>query len=568
MVVVVIYTIDCLFLPVSCRRQGRINQGCSQFKLYAVSGQPMKYLIFFNCLLLSSWCFAENYPVADRLCDGYPQAKVGTAENICVGVVAQGRKAYGWNKPRRILQVPGKSQFLITDMGGWQRGRGKLWLLDTAKKPATVTALLSGLKLPHGLELGPKGQFYVGESNRIFRFRLRNNKAIGVQTVVSNLPDWNDHRHPLTHFIFDQDSNLIVNVGAPSDDCKADARAVFCTQVNDTPETNAAVRRYPYIAANNSWSSAFEVIARGLRNSMALSSHSSGVLLQAENSVDLPGDEQPFEEINLLEDGGFYGWPYCYDNDQISSLWPTHGGKICADKRAHKRPWVLMPAHAAPLDMRYYTGDMFDELKNSLLVSWHGYRDTGHRLVSYPVDGFGLPKRSAQAYYFIDNNHRGRNPPFTRRAYPPTANIAQAQEVISQMNAVAGVRPMGRPVGITVADDGAIWMVDDVNQAILRIARGAPYNVPALDEPDTGGSATVAVSDSAAAEVFLTRCQGCHGLPATVETMRLPEHWLVKEGEVRVMEQRLFHDTVRPMPPDAPLTTEQVQKIRNWVNTL
>lgn len=541
---------------------------CNKFKLYAVSGQPMKYLIIFNCLLLTSLCFAETYPVSEQSCDGYPQAQVGTAENVCVGVVAQGTKAYGWKKPRRIVQVPGKRQFLITDMGGWERGRGHVWLLDTTKKPVTLTSLLSRLNLPHGLEIGPKGQFYVGESNRIFRFRLRNNKATGIQTVVGNLPDWKAHRHPLTHFIFDQDANLIVNVGAPSDDCKADARAVYCTQVNDTPTTHAAVRRYDYQAASNRWSPDFKVVARGLRNSMALSSHPSGVLLQAENSVDLPGAEQPFEEINVLEEGGFYGWPYCYDNDQVSHLWPTHGGKICADRREHRRPWVLMPAHAAPLDMRYYHGDMFSELKNSLLVAWHGYRDTGHRLVSYAVDGFGLPKRSKQAYYYIDDNHPGRNPPFTRRAYPPADNVAQAHEVIGQMNAVSGVRPMGRPVGITVADDGAIWMVDDVNQAVLRIARGVAYNAKPSDKPGVGSATTVAVTDKQAAEVLLTRCQSCHNLPKTVETMRLPSQWLLKNEGMRLIEQRLFYDTVRPMPPDAPLLLEERQTLQSWVEAL
>jgi hypothetical protein len=227
-----------------------------------------------------------------------------------------------------------------------------------------------------------------------------------------------------------------------------------------------------------------------------------------------------------------------------------------------------MPAHAAPLDMRYYNGDMFKELQNSLLVSWHGYRDTGHRLVSYAVDGFGLPKRSKQAYYFIDDNHPGRNPPFTRRAYPPTDNIAQAHEVISQMNAVSGIRPMGRPVGITVADDGAIWMVDDVNQAVLRIARGEAYNAKPTDKPGIGNEATIAVKDKQAAEVFLTRCQSCHNLPKTAETMRLPSQWLMKNEGMRLIEERLFHDTVRPMPPDSPLLLEEQQKIQSWITTL
>ena len=38
-------------------------------------------------------------------------------------------------------------------------------------------------------------------------------------------------------------------------------------------------------------------------------------------------------------------------------------------------------------------------------------------------------------------------------------------------NAVASKRPMGAPVGLAVAADGAIWLADDRNGHILRIAK-------------------------------------------------------------------------------------------------
>jgi glucose/arabinose dehydrogenase len=37
-----------------------------------------------------------------------------------------------------------------------------------------------------------------------------------------------------------------------------------------------------------------------------------------------------------------------------------------------------------------------------------------------------------------------------------------------------GVRPMGTPVGLAVADDGAIWVTEDKNATILRIAPDRP----------------------------------------------------------------------------------------------
>ena len=54
-------------------------------------------------------------------------------------------------------------------------------------------------------------------------------------------------------------------------------------------------------------------------------------------------------------------------------------------------------------------------------------------------------------------------------------NIAQGEEIISQLNAVANIRPRGRPAGMTVAEDGSIWLLDDVNKALLRVAKGESY---------------------------------------------------------------------------------------------
>ena len=51
------------------------------------------------------------------------------------------------------------------------------------------------------------------------------------------------------------------------------------------------------------------------------------------------------------------------------------------------------------------------------------------------------------------------------------AQVAAApfNELISGWHKVNGVRPHGAPVGMTVASDGAIWLVEDKNQTIVRI---------------------------------------------------------------------------------------------------
>jgi glucose/arabinose dehydrogenase len=453
-------------------------------------------------------------------------------------------------------------------MGGWKRGRGRVWLLDTSKTPVKITSLIKDLKLPHGLEIGPKGMFYVGVTDKIFRFKLSGNRAVEIKTVVSKLPDFKKHNHPLTHFIFDNKNNLIDNVGAPSDQCEEDKREVFCSSVNDTKETHAAIRSYPYIPGSNLWNPDYKVLASGLRNSMALASHESGTLLQAENSIDLPNSNEPFEELNLIEEGGFYGWPYCYDNDKVNRLWPTHGRRICHDPEKHKQPWILLPPHGAPLDMRYYNGDMFESLKGKLLISLHGYRQTGHRLLSYTVDEKGLPVQSIAANYGVDPVNGAIDQTFSTTFFPSFDNVSQADEIISRLNDVPKVRPKGRPVGITVADDGSIWILDDVNKALFRLAKGKSYNPTETDEADSDQTLQVAVKDIKAANVFLERCLTCHELPASADTMKIPATWLKKEGDMSVLEQRLFHTPTRPMPPTVALTDEQRDTLKKWLDNL
>ena len=523
----------------------------------------MKYLILFIYLFFSGSIGAADYLSGETDCDGYPQAKVGTLEGVCVGIVVQQATGAKWLKPRRIVQVPLTQQFIVTDMGGWKRGKGVVWLLDTAFKPAKLTALINDLKLPHGLEIGPDGLFYIGETDRIFRFRLRDNKAVEVETIIRGLPDFPAHNHPLTHFIFDHHNNLIVNIGAPSDQCEDDKLAVMCSAVNSSLKSHAAVRRYAYNQLLKNWSLNYEVIATGLRNSMALASHPSGTLLQAENSIDLEELGEPFEEINRIDTGGFFGWPYCYDNNKMNRLWPTHGSKICSDTRQHQQPWIVMPAHAAPLDMRYYRGAMFPSLNGKLLVSWHGYRRTGHRLVSYAVDEKGLPLRSNTATYNIDPE--GFSTSFEQHAFPNMRNTAQAEEIISKMNEVSGIRPLGRPTGMTVAEDGSIWLLDDINKSLLRLAKGAAYD----ESSDvTRISKNITVKDAQVSGVFLNRCQRCHTLSVESGDMVIPAGWLEKEAGMSLLEQRVFDSPLRPMPPDSPLTVEEHRILRQWLSTM
>jgi hypothetical protein len=147
-----------------------------------------------------------------------------------------------------LLQLADDKAWLITDLGGWTDKRGKIWLM-TVEDPANVhlREVLGGLTLPHTIAYGPDGNIYVAEMNRIFRLDV---KAWTATSVVDGLPGNRLHigRHPLSHFTFDGNGDMLVNVGADTDQC-ADANGAplgaTCTETDgDSARGNSSLRLF------------------------------------------------------------------------------------------------------------------------------------------------------------------------------------------------------------------------------------------------------------------------------------------------------------------------------------
>jgi len=419
----------------------------------------------------------HTYHTGAATCDGWPRAPIGMAAGYCAGIVVSpppgAFSARQIRMPRTLLPLPSGRDWIVVDMGGWDISRGAVFRLNAeGGKPPRLTRLLSGLAMPHGLARGPDGKIYIGEMSRIFRFDPNAaDPAATIEPVVTGLPDNRLHpnRHPLSYFIFDANGDLLVNVGAPSDQCATSVNTPngtsFCLE-SEGAEKTAGVRRYAYLG-HGTWSRDFTMFARGLRNSLALARHASGTILQAENSIDFPSAHSPFEELNVLRNGAHYGWPYCYDMDKAAPAW-AHTGAMDCRSAAHEKPARLLPPHAAPLSMLYYDGAMFPQLRGRLLMTWHGYRPTGARVVAFTVDAKGIPVFTRHARYAEYSTGGTVN----TRSYPGPAS--EPLILTPHWDKRAGLRPMGTPVGLAVAEDGAIWVAEDKNATILRIAPDRP----------------------------------------------------------------------------------------------
>lgn len=406
---------------------------------------------------------AQGAYATDGDCGGRPMTTVRMASGYCLGLVWQGAGAEGPRMPRGLLALS-NGDWLVTDLGSWDQGRGAIWRLSFGADGAPRWRRLArGLSLPHTAARGPDGRIYVSEMNRILTLDPdAADPAATVRTAIGDLPDNRLHanRHPLSSFVFDANGDLLVNVGAPSDRCvdaRGRARANASGACIDSAAT-AQVRRHPYLG-NGRWAGDSTVFASGLRNSIALVRHPSGTILQGENSVDLTTPDHPYDEINVLRQGGHYGWPYCVDLATPLPGWSAAQARC----RQRDRPVALLPPHAAPLDLIYYDGAMFPELRGRLLMSWHGYRRAGGRVVAAETDGEGRPLTDIGGRYAI----------YPRGAvfYPASAPSLRGKVLTPGWDTVAGRQPRGAPVVLAVAADGSIWVTDDRNRAILRIAR-------------------------------------------------------------------------------------------------
>lgn len=208
------------------------------------------------------------------------------------------------------------------------------------------------LYMPNGVAY-KDNSLYVAETNQIIRFdqieRHLDNPPDPV-VIYDKLPS--DKHHGWKYLRFGKDNRLYTAVGAPCNIC--------------LPEKDI----YTSLVRLNKDGSGFEILARGIRNSVGFDwQPGTNKLFFTENGRDYMGDDLPPDELNKwTKKGQHFGYPFCHAGD-------VPDPKLAGDKQCKQfvAPEWKFKAHMAPLGMRFYTGKQFPKhYRNQLFVAQHG----------------------------------------------------------------------------------------------------------------------------------------------------------------------------------------------------
>lgn len=295
---------------------------------------------------------------------------------------------------------------------------------------ADVTRTVVEIPMAHGIHIQGR-TLWLATVTEVFRAELKPDGTPGeLVPVLQDLPDGG--QHPNRTLAIGPDGKLYVSVGST---CNA------CAEPN--PENGTILRAEPD-------GSGRAVFAKGLRNTIGFGwEPTTGVLYGMDHGIDWLGDDEQPEEFNRIEEGKDYGWPYVYADGKINPADKPPGKNPEAYAKGTEKPILYYTAHAAPMQMVFYSGDRFpadyrDDAFVAMHGSWNRAMPSGYEVVRVRFDD-GKPIA----------------------VEPFVGGFLSRQEDGSWT-------AFGRPVGLVVAKDGALLVSDDANGVIYRVAYTGP----------------------------------------------------------------------------------------------
>lgn len=302
-------------------------------------------------------------------------------------------------------------------------------------KADEIKTVVSGLRRPHGLEFycspvsNERCKLFIAEENQVavYDYDEIGFRALNKKKIV-DLPTGGNHS-TRTLLIVPPDvpggkERLLISVGSSCNVCHEENIARGKIMASDLDGANLAV------------------YAAGLRNSVFLTKHPvTGMVFATEMGRDLLGDDLPPDEINIIREGGNYGWPTCFGNNIHDTDFDknTYVRNPCMDP-FETPSHIDIPAHSAPLGLGFVpaTDAWPQKFWHNLFVAYHGSwnrsEPTGYKVVRYELDPSG--------------DYEGNSP----RAHDFITGWLQGDDKDESI---------GRPAGVLLTEDGKIFISDD-----------------------------------------------------------------------------------------------------------
>jgi glucose/arabinose dehydrogenase len=261
--------------------------------------------------------------------------------------------------------------------------------------------VLDNLNRPHGLAFDG-GMLYVAETDKVVKYfyEPETYQATSPQVLFS-LPGGGRH---FTRTIGINNGKLYTSVGSSCDVCEEQDYRRASILVSDLDGSD------------------LKTYAKGLRNTVFFTFDTQGRMWGTDMGRDNLGDNIPPDEVNLIEEGKDYGWPYCYgDNIRDSKFKPGEAVSYCTTTQP---PKYELQAHVAPLGITFANDE-------NIMVAEHGSWNRSSK-VGYKVVKLKL---------FADN--------ITGEEDFLAGWLSDKSEVL------------GRPVDLLINKDGNLFITDD-----------------------------------------------------------------------------------------------------------
>lgn len=312
---------------------------------------------------------------------------------------------------------------------------GNLWVSRTKEGTISLLEINKGrvtsadpvfvnLRNPHGLTFDPEdpSMLYFAEEDKVSRVRVYSD---GEPEKLADLPAGEGH---FTRTLgFGPDKRLYVSIGSSCNACNEDdaRRAAIYSMRKDGSD--------------------FGQFAVGLRNAVFFTRHPATQEFWATDmGRDWLGDDLPPDEINIIKEGGNYGWPFCYgkniqDLQFDSSL---NAKQICESATPS---YINLQAHSAPLGLAFVPDDIGwpKEYWYNLLIAYHGSWNRSEP-TGYKIMRFKLNKNGSYAN-----------------------DTPEAEGFITGWLTLG--EALGRPVDLVFGPDGALYISDDKAGVVYRV---------------------------------------------------------------------------------------------------